>query len=241
MNLVLLFPEDFVNGEPCGQSSRVRIEGRRSKYVREVHREMLGDELCVGLLDGAMGRGVIVAMEEDRIELEVVLDRSPPALLPLTLVLALPRPLVLKRVLICATSMGVGRIVLVNARRVEKSYWQSKALEETALREQLLLGLEQARATSLPEVHLRPRFRPFVEDELVHWIGGTEALVADPSGAKPCPRHIGGALTLAIGPEGGWSEYELERLSAVGFAAVHLGERIMRVETAVPALISRLL
>ncbi len=241
MNLVLLHPDDFISGEPSARLARVRIEGRRARYVLEVHRETLGEALCVGLLGGAMGRGVIVAMEDGHIELDVVLDRSPPELLPLTLVLALPRPLVLKRVLISATSMGVGRIVLVNARRVEKSYWQSKALEEGALREQLLLGLEQARATNMPEVDLRPRFRPFVEDELARWIGGTQALVADPSGGEPCPRNVGGPLTLAIGPEGGWSDYELERLRAIGFRVVHLGERILRVETAVPALISRLL
>jgi 16S rRNA (uracil1498-N3)-methyltransferase len=235
MNLILLEPADFVEGR-----SRVRLTGRRKTHVREIQRAEVGDTLCVGLVDGEIGDGRVVSRDDDALELEVSLERPPPAPLPITLVLALPRPLVLKRALISATSMGIKRIVLVNARRVEKSFWQSTALAEDALREQLVLGLEQARDTRMPEIWLRPRFRPFVEDELPALVGGGRGLVADPRGAIECPRALEGPLTLAIGPEGGWSEHELDRFSAAGFRAVSLGERILRVETALPALVFRL-
>ena len=136
--------------------------------------------------------------------------------------------------------MGVKRIVLLNARRVEKSYWQSPYLGTEAMNEQLVLGLEQARDTLLPEIMLRPLFRPFVEDELPGMARDTLALVAHPAAADECPRNVERAVTLAIGPEGGFIPYEVEKLASCGFTPVHLGERILSTETAVPALLGRL-
>ena len=146
----------------------------------------------------------------------------------------------MKRVLLAASSMGAKRIFLIHTSRVEKSYWNSPALDEERIREQLVLGLEQARDTILPHVMLRPKFKPFVEDELPSLIKGTLPIVAHPDALEPVPRQVGSAVTLAIGPEGGFIPYEIKMLEAMGFKAVNLGERILRVETAVPVLLSRL-
>jgi 16S rRNA (uracil1498-N3)-methyltransferase len=113
-------------------------------------------------------------------------------------------------------------------------------VQPESLREQLVLGLEQGRDTRLPELLLRPRFRPIVEDELPGMSAGTQALVAHPEAGRPCPRRVAGPVTLAVGPEGGFIPYEIERLEAAGFSAVRLGERILRVESAIPALLGRL-
>ncbi len=235
MNLILLFDEDFL--EP---GTRARLTGRRFTHVQEVHRAALGDELTVGLAGGRIGRGVVTALRESALEMDVAFDREAPAPLPLRLVLALPRPLVLKRVLVAATSMGVKQIVLLNANRVEKSFWTSKALAEQSLREAVILGLEQARDTHLPEIALRRRFKPFVEDELGEFSAGGRKLVAHPGASSPCPVDVREPSTLVIGPEGGFIPYEVETLEAAGCSAIHLGERILRVETALPALIARL-
>ncbi len=232
MNLILLFPEDFIS------EIRVRLQGRRLKHVREVHRAVVGDELCVGMVDGLIGIGTVSCLDRSALEMDVRFERKPPAALPATLVLALPRPKVLRRVLRAATVMGVKRIFLVNAFRVEKSYWQSPFLEPDAVRQQLVLGLEQARDTVLPEVLLQPLFKPFVEDELPSVIKGTLPLVAHPAAGDPAPRQASGPVTLAVGPEGGFIPYEVEALSAVGFKPVSFGERILNVETAIPALLS---
>ncbi len=172
--------------------------------------------------------------------MDVMLDQPPPPKLPLTLILALPRPKVLNRVLRSVGALGVPRVILLNCFRVEKSYWSSPALHPGSLREQLILGLEQARDTVLPEVVVRPLFKPFVEDELPAVIKGTLPLVAHPTAASPCPREIGGAATLAVGPEGGFIPYEIDKLVSSGFMPVQIGGRILSVETAIPALISRL-
>jgi RsmE family RNA methyltransferase len=134
----------------------------------------------------------------------------------------------------------VKKIILLNCFRVEKSFWQSPFLGEEATKEQLILGLEQARDTVLPEVLLRPLFKPFVEDELPALIKETLPLVAHPHATAQCPRDVKRTVTLAIGPEGGFIPYEIEKLIACGFSPVQMGERILSVETAVPALIARL-
>jgi RsmE family RNA methyltransferase len=234
LNLILLFQEDFTD------SHIVRLQGRRLKHVLTVHRARINDELCVGMVNGSIGTGRIIRLDESVLEMEVRLDRLPPPALPVTLILALPRPKVLKRVLRTVTAMGVKRIVLLNSFRVEKSYWGSPVLSTESLEEQMIIGLEQARDTRLPEVLLRPLFKPFVEDELPALAAASLCLAAHPIASGLCPRDVVQAVTLAIGPEGGFIPYEIEKLIAAGFSIVHCGERILSVEAAVPALLARL-
>jgi 16S rRNA (uracil1498-N3)-methyltransferase len=234
MNLILLFQDDFID------NTIVRLQGRRLKHVLEVHRASVGDELSVGVLNGQIGVGKITLLSQALLEMEVRLERAPPPALPLTLILVLPRPKVLRRVLRSVSSLGVKKIILLNCFRVEKSFWQSPFLNESSVKEQLILGLEQARDTVLPEVLLRPLFKPFVEDEVPEMIVGTVPIVAHPHANALFPRDLKRTVTLAIGPEGGFIPYEIEKLIACGFTPVQMGERILSVETAVPALIAKL-
>ena len=230
MNLILLFDDDFF------AESRVRLTGRRLQHVRDVHRGLLGDELVAGIANGRIGRGTITKLDPDALEMEIALDRDAPPALPLTLILALPRPKVLNRVIAGAASLGIKRIVLINAWRVEKSYWSSPRLSSENLRMQSILGLEQARDTVLPSIETRRFFRPFVEDELPSLARDTRALVAHPHAREACPRDVREPVTLVIGPEGGFIDAEIASLEAAGFAPVTIGKRILRVETAVPFL-----
>ena len=234
MNLILLDDDDFVS-DNCA-----RLTGRRLKHILEVHRPVVGETLTVGRIGGLIGQGRITAATAAAVELEVVLSVPPPAPLTVSLILALPRPKVIKRVLLAVASLGVKRLHLINGFRVEKSYWRSPALSPDCIREALTLGLEQARDTCLPEVFLRPLFKPFVEDELPALIKGTLALVAQPGAAESCPAAPAEPVTLVIGPEGGFIPYELEKLVAAGCRPVQVGARILRVETAVPFLLGRL-
>lgn len=234
MNLLLLEDGDFIAAD------RVLLQGRRLKHLQEVHRATVGDSLRVGRLGGLMGQGQLLRLDSDAAELQISLEQSAPAKLPLTLLLALPRPKMLKRVLQTVASMGVPRLILLNSYRVEKSFWQTPFLQPEAIREQLILGLEQARDTVLPEVIIEKRFKPFVEDQLPQLAAGSLGLVGHPGPYPACPRTVEGQVTLAIGPEGGWIPYEVEKLASAGLQPVQLGERILRVETAVTALLARL-
>ena len=234
MNLILLFADDFIS------DARVRLTGRRLQHVREVHRAAAGESLVVGIANGRIGRGTITHLGDDALEMDIAPDRDPPAPLPLTLILALPRPKVLNRVIAGAASLGIKRIVLINAWRVEKSYWSSPRLTPENLCTQSTLGLEQSRDTLLPSIETRRLFRPFVEDELPSIASGTRRLVAHPHASEECPRNAGEPVTLVIGPEGGFIDVEIASLERIGFTPVSIGERILRVETAVPFLAARL-
>jgi RsmE family RNA methyltransferase len=235
MNLVLFSQTDFI-----GDNLVAIRDVRRLQHITLVHQIKLGDTLKVGLINGKMGSGQVVLLNENEIQLEVALTQDSPKSLPVTLVLALPRPKMLKRTLQTIATLGVKKIYLINSYRVEKSYWQTPLLEEDAIAEHLLLGLEQGCDTHLPEMHLIKRFKPFVEDDLQNIVGETRALVAHPYTDLTCPAQIDYAITLAIGPEGGFIPYEIDLLQKCGFTAVNLGERIMRVETVVPYLLGRL-
>ncbi|MCD6581176.1 MAG: 16S rRNA (uracil(1498)-N(3))-methyltransferase [Desulfuromusa sp.] len=235
MNLILLHNEDFIDPD------RVQLHGRRLQHILNVQRAIVGDKLRVGMVNGLIGTGKIVSLTDHELGMEIQLEQEPPKPLPVTLLLALPRPKMLKRILQSISSLGVKKIYLINSYRVDKSFWSSPLLHPEKLQEHLLLGLEQARDTILPEITLCPRFKPFVEDELPEISKGTTAYVAHPIAAATCPQDFKKPATLAIGPEGGFIPYEVEKLQSCGFIPISLGERILRVETAVPVLLSRLL
>ena len=234
MNLLLLEDADFIAAD------RVILRDRRLKHMQEVHRAVVGDSLRVGRIGGLMGNAELLRLEDHEAELRVSLDCAPPAKLPLTLLLALPRPKMLRRVFQTVATMGVPKVILLNSYRVEKSFWQTPFLEPAAIREQLILGLEQARDSVLPEIIIEKRFKPFVEDRLPQLVEGTLGLVGHPGQFPACPRAVQQPVTLAIGPEGGWIPYEIDLLNKAGLQPVQLGERILRVETAVTALLARL-
>jgi RsmE family RNA methyltransferase len=235
LNLLLFSARDRLD------ANTIIVRDRRLAHLRQVARSAVGDVLRVGEINGLAGEGRIVDIDDERATLSVSLQQAPPPKLPLRLVLALPRPKMLRRILRAVAEFGVPELHLVNSYRVEKSYWRSPLLAEDAMREYLLQGLEQSRDTRLPSVHRHPRFKPFVEDLLPRMTVGTDALLAQPGNYPPCPQGVRGDMLLVIGPEGGFIPYEVEKLQASGCRPVSLGPRILRVENAVVALLGRLL
>lgn len=234
MNLILLYESDFISEDT------VHLTDYRARHIQQVHRAQIGDPLKVGRLNQLMGQGTVLQSDNEGVILQTSFNQQPPAPLPLTLILALPRPRMLARSLQHISTLGVKRVILLHTKRVEKSYWMSPELKPEKIRENLILGLEQAKDTLLPEVILETQFKPFVEDRLPEIVSGTYGLLAHPGSPTPCPRGLEEETTLAIGPEGGFIPYEVEKLVEAGLKPVHLGERILRVETAVTALLARL-
>lgn len=234
MNLLLLEPDALradggasICGEPVAHIVKVLDKG-------------VGDSLVVGVLDGQIGQATITAMTATTAELQCSLCREPPPPSPVTLVVALPRPPMLRRVLSQATAMGVKQIHVIQTARVDKSYWGTPSLTPDKLGHQLRLGLTQAVDTVLPTVTLHRRFRPFVEDTLPEIAGNGARLVADlQPGALPLTAAEG-PTTIVVGPEGGFVDFERECLALAHFRPVSLGPRVLRVETAVVAVLARL-
>ncbi len=238
MNVILIHPHEW--GSKASQGT-LTLNDHRFAHIASVIQPKSGDQLRVGLIGGQLGMATVSQIDNQSITLVVTLDTPPPPPLPVTLLLALPRPKVLRRTLQACATLGVKQIYLINSYRVEKSYWQTPFLEADALRETLLSGLEQGRDTLMPDVHLRKRFKPFVEDELPQLTEGKQAWTAHPMPESvACPGNIAAPSLLAIGPEGGFITYEVDKLAEAGFQTISLGPRILKVETALPALLSKL-
>ncbi len=232
MNLILLKENDFI-GECIVQLT----DQRRVRHMLEVLRAKKGDVFTVGFLHGNIGKGKVESISSANVVMTVQLGESPPAVANIDIVLAMPRPKVLRKILSVISPLGIGRLVLVNSFRVEKSYFDSPLLQPEAIRSELELGLEQGRDTRLPEVLVRKRFKPFVEDEMAVFWKDCQKLVAHPSAVLQWngqDTNGPNSVVLAIGPEGGWIPYEVDLLAAHGFKKVSFGPRILRVETAIP-------
>lgn len=237
MNLLLLTADDFI------APNVVKIQGPRLKHILSVHRSQVGDSIRLGLLGGQLGHGIISQLDKHQALIGVDLDQAPPPPLPVTVIMALPRPKMLRRILRFSAEIGVKKLYLVNSYRVEKSFWQSPLLKPENMHEYLLQGLEQAKDTQLPEVVFKQRFKPFVEDELAEIAQGSQALIAHPGNADDtiaCPHQSQQQTTLVIGPEGGFIPYEVDLIKQQGFQQISLGPRILRVENAYSVLIAKL-
>ena len=234
MNMVLLFDQDFY------ANNKVSISDRRAEHISAIHNAKPGTLLQVGLLNGQKGSGEIISIDSSKVKMVVTLNTMPPSPLPLTVILALPRPKMLRRIITTLTTLGVKKIILINSYRVEKSYWQTPSLNLENLNKFIHLGLEQAKDTVSPTIELQHRFKPFVEDKLPEIAMNTLQLIAHPNAKEACPDNLTKPVTLAIGPEGGFIDYEIGKFEESGFNPVHLGPRILTVETAIPVLVSKL-
>jgi len=186
-----------------------------------------------------MGSASILRLDREVLELRVQLGDPPPPKRTITLVLALPRPPVFRRLVSTIASLGIARLLVVGTARTEGSFWQSRVVAPESIRERLMLGLEQARDTVLPMVSLHRSFEPLVEEILPPLLERSRGLVAHPAAEAPCPHAVAEPITLFVGPEGGLVEHEVDRLVRIGFELVQLGERALRVEPVIPLLVGR--
>lgn len=240
MNVILLSPKDFVDDR------RVRLADYRAEHIREILKAGVGKILKVGLVNAGIGEGEVVSAGKDFVELDVKIASEPAVVPDLSLILALPRPQILKKVLETAGAVGVGRLMFINAARVEKSFFQSKLLKDDRWLAPLRLGMEQGGKTYLPKVGFYPSLPRFVK-EMKSLVGtASTRLIADPEARKTLwetplaqthPRH---EIVCAVGPEGGWLPEEIARFAENGFQPVRLGPSILRVENAVCALLAEI-
>lgn len=247
MNILLFDDVDLVNSD---QADTVRISDHRATHIRTILKLEVGQTLRVGRINGRTGVGEILSVSNDVVEVRLgPLIDEPPAASRMELILALPRPKSLKRCLRAAANLGIKSIHLIHSQRVDKSYWKAPVLNPEILREALLDGLSIARDTVLPVVRLHNLFKPFVQDIAPHLVT-SRAFVAAPRAVlqstkdklPPAFRDENSRrnstapafIPIAIGPEGGFSEYEVNLFNENGFESLSLGDRIYSVETALP-------
>jgi len=243
MNLVLLY-EDEVNGFIVVLSQK----DERSIHVRKILKLKSGDNLKVGIVNGKIYSSTIEWGEDNALRIRIdessATDSSEEV--PVDLILACPRPKALNRLWPVIASLGVRRIFLVNANKVEKAYFDSTAVkDENKRRKGLIEGLQQSAVdTHLPKVFVKRRIKIFLEDEAKLLFTNQAKFICHPG---PYPRisilvrkevskqH---GCVLAIGPEGGWTDYEVNMFKSLGFAPVSLGKRILRTPVAITSVLS---
>lgn len=231
MNLLLLEPGSVNDG-------RAVLRGHQARHVLTVLRAVPGDILRIGLRDGPRGTARVLRLGDDEVELACTLeDHLPPRPL-VDLLLALPRPKVMKRLWAQLAAMGVDRIMLTNAARVERNYFDTHVLDPEFYTPLLIEGLQQAQDTRLPRVTIHRQFKPLVEDELDGLSDAPRRLLADPTGADRPAGAPEERILLAVGPEGGWVDFERELLGRHRFQPFSLGPRTLRTDTACVALLA---
>jgi len=208
-------------------------------HIKEILKSKVGDSLTIGEMGGNIGKATIAQINTNEVLLkDIILDKKPPAKLDVTVVLALPRPKVLRRLIMDMTSLGINKLIIVNSYRSQKSYWQSPLLER--IDEFVFEGLQQAIDTVPPVIEFKKYFKPFVEDEFPALLGN--AVIAHPYASQSWKSYLDTNTMpkiLCIGAEGGWIKYEVDLLCHHGCKAVSLGERILRTESVVNVLLGQ--
>ena len=233
MNRILFESSEIANGiATCSDA--------RAAHILSVLHGEVGQTLKTGELDGKIGTGEIVSIDGPSVAIRV--SHTEESMRPwCDLVLAPPRPRVMKRLLPQLATLGVGTIVLVGAKKVEKDFWGATLLREESFRPLFVDGLMQAGTSIMPRLETRRNFRRFVNDELDALFPTVNRVVGHPGGASDPPARREGRLLLAVGPEGGWTDDEVELLESRGFSRYSLGSRILRTDTALVALVARLM
>jgi RsmE family RNA methyltransferase len=231
---IILFEADEISA-----SGAVNVSGARATHLVSVLKVAPGQSVRVGVIDGPLGTGTVHGINKDGalVQLQCTLESQRPSRPSVDLLLAVPRPKVLRRLWAQLAALGVGRIMLTNAERVERHYFDTHVLTRDTYRPLLIEGLQQARDTRVPEVSIHRRFKVLVEDELEALCGPAHRLVADPGATRSVNEAVLGSgsasrrtdqtceakrALIAIGPEGGWSVFELALLEAHG---AHSGHR----------------
>ena len=233
MNIVLLDPRQT-------QAALWSITSKRQlEHLQQHVKIQVGDTLKVGIRGGKRYCCEVISVAEQAIQLKALYEENVPKKLPVTLIVAMPRPKVLRRLIMDSVTLGVEKIILLYSYRVDKSYWQSPFLQQ--LEQYITLGLEQAGDTIAPEIEIYKRFKPFVEDVLPHLMSAEcPAYVAHPYAETTMPFALEHPCSIVIGPEGGFIPYEIELLVNNGCQAVSLGNRILRTETVIAYVLGRL-
>lgn len=235
MNRLILSPEEIPT------SNLISLKDHRAEHIRSILKTPIKGQIRFGIINGNLGTATLLEDDGHALTLQLHLsDEKPAKTIPCILVLALPRPKAAKRIIQSICTLGFQQIHLINSAKTDKSYWQSRYLDEDQLKQQLILGLEQSGATFLPKLYTHKLFRPFAEDVLPDLCKNKIALVAHPYAEKACPHALDKPSLLVIGPDGGFTEFEISLLEKAGASPVNIGQRILRVETAIPTLAGRL-
>lgn len=210
------------------------LVGAHAQHLAQVLRGRVGQEFDISTGEGVR-RGRITSVSDSRVEFElgeVIPAISAPDLSILVSIFKFDR---MEWAIEKCVELGVSRIVPVVAQRTETHL--AKAAEKRVERWQRIAvqASEQSRRVSPPEIS-----PPQTLHGVVTAAGGTRVVLAESKGQMTLKDALSavGKITLAFGPEGGWTESERKLFQGAGWTAASLGSNILRAETAVIAAVA---
>lgn len=243
MNVLVLLPDEITT------PSQAVVANERLQWVHESYSLTEGLRIPAVVYGGMTGTATVVHVLPDRVEFEIAMHSPPPKRLPLELVVAVPRPQTVKKVLHAATVFGVQRIHFIRTALVVKSYLDSRALSAECIFTETVAALAQCGDSVAPAVEVHRLFAPFIQDYLPALMqdgesAGGMGIFADTGLAehRASVDVLKGKrrIVLAVGPEKGWTDHERMQFRELGFIPWSLGERVVRVDTAVVAFLGQM-
>jgi 16S rRNA (uracil1498-N3)-methyltransferase len=209
--------------------NRAALTGAHAEHLVRVLRARVGQEFDIAT-GAAVRRGKITTIANDRVEFELG-EQIPaaPASSP-TLLLAVFKFDRMEWAIEKCTELGAARIVPVIARRTDAHLASAAAKRVERWRKIALLSAEQSRRESPPEIDAPVRLAQAVS------LPGPLRIVLSESERQTQLRDViapdAAEILLAVGPEGGWTEDELQLFQKAGWTSASLGPTILRAETA---------
>lgn len=236
MNLVLF--------ETAAEAAHLASADPRARHIREVLRMKAGDKLFVGVVNGPRGQAVIIEDDERGLRLDIKWEEKIDPPRTIYVLLGMPRPQTARDVLREAATFGVTALHIFNMEKGEPSYANSTLWKTDEWQQRLREGAAQAFATNIPKVVLHASLGLALEKIAATTPQESVRLALDVYEAKvPLSQNapVSGPVVLALGAERGWSAGERKQLREAGFRLAHLGQRVLRTETAMVAGLSVLL
>ena len=232
MNLILFEAQEI------GRTLSRRDE--RTVHLLKVLHKKTGDTFEAGLLDKGSGTGKIEKIGIDgSLSFSFELNSPPLPRLPICIAVGFPRPIQIRRLLRDLSSLGIKAVDLFGTELGEKSYRNTKLLNDGGARAALIEGAVQSRDTTIPALNVFDSLDTWLQER--PWEKNSEKgpvpllIAADnvrAEGAMSRMAHTKRPVVLTIGSERGWSDRERDLLEAAGFLRLSLGSRALRTETA---------
>jgi 16S rRNA (uracil1498-N3)-methyltransferase len=211
----------------------------RARHILAVLRRAPGEAFDAGLIGGARGKGTVLAVDKDALQLTFTWEAAPPPKPnPLILLIGLPRPQTARDILREGASLGVAAMHFVRSEKGEASYADSRLWRSNEWQECVLAGTAQAFCTHVPEV---THGRTLAEAIATLPAGCSRIALDNYEATAPLNDAIPRAdqpVALAFGAERGWSAEERTLLRVHHFVLAHLGSRVLRTETACIAAVT---
>jgi 16S rRNA (uracil1498-N3)-methyltransferase len=211
--------------------NRAILSGAHAGHLSRVLRACVGQEFDV-VANGVLRRGKIASVEEDRVEFDLG-DTIPAANLPsITVALSIFKFDHMEWAIEKCTELGVSRIIPVIAQRTKAQLAAAANKRRARWQRVAQQAAEQSRRIALPEIELPLRVKEIVTRKAALGIllDESESTLALNSILRSHP--FGEEVMLAIGPEGGWTQTELDLFHGAGWISASLGSTILRAETA---------